>query len=158
MFPSLDTVASEAISFEQMIVISTATMAQIHLMQAFQGLFHPLEVINRGKISFFHHRKREERNRHLLREESSLLTIPWESYVSLTFGIMCLLERKGIGWPNVQDCIFTLFPCLSSFVFARFARLLLLGFYCKGKPLFTIQKWNRIVKCSIIQRDTNIEI
>lgn len=53
MFPSLDTVASEAISFEQMIVISTATMARIHLMQAFQGLCHPLEVINRGKIIFF---------------------------------------------------------------------------------------------------------
>ncbi len=65
MFPSLDTVASEAISFEQMIVISTATMAQIHLMQAFQGLCHPLEVINRGKISFFHHRKREERRREM---------------------------------------------------------------------------------------------
>lgn len=65
MFPSLDTVASEAISFEQMIVIFTATMVQIHLMQAFQGLCHPLDVINRGKISFFHSRKREERKREM---------------------------------------------------------------------------------------------
>lgn len=64
MFPSLDTVASEVISFEQMIVISTATMAQIHLMQAFQGLCHPLEVINRGKISFFSpERGRREREK-----------------------------------------------------------------------------------------------
>jgi len=69
MFPSLDTVASEAISFEQMIVISTATMAQIHLMQAFQGLCHPLDVINRGKISFFSLQEKggeKERNGHLL--------------------------------------------------------------------------------------------
>lgn len=77
MFPSLDTVASEAISFEQMIVISTATMAQIHLMQAFQGLCHPLDVINRGKISFFTlERWKREREKWASAWKPNILTIP----------------------------------------------------------------------------------
>lgn len=67
VFSSLDMVASQAISFEQMIVISTPTMAQIHLMPAFQGLCHLLEIINRGKISFFTPQVgKEERNRRLM--------------------------------------------------------------------------------------------
>lgn len=84
MFPSLDTVASEAISFEQMIVISTATMAQIHLMQAFQGLCHPLDVINRGKISFFFtpERGRREREKWASAWKPNILTIPRESCFS----------------------------------------------------------------------------
>lgn len=107
MFPSLDTVASEAISFEQMIVISTATMAQIHLMQAFQGLCHPLDVINRGKISFFHSRKREEGKREMgicLETQNSRNPL---SNVSVMLCIMCLLERKETGWPHGQYLLFT---------------------------------------------------
>jgi len=135
MFPSLDTVASEAISFEQMIVISTATMAQIHLMQAFQGLCHPLDVINRGKISFFHSRKREERKREMaICSETHRSHNPRRKlcFSNIMHKVFTRKGKRQVGH-MFRIVYFPIYP--SSFVRAR---LPICSFYCKCTLLFTV--------------------